>query len=537
VLLAALAAPVLARGEATAPPAPPVPAAASPAPAAPSPVPAPQSPFAAPGGAEGFAGAPFCAGEYADDLFALAPAARTFDQKQPPYTFCVRSSAVYECPSYAPDGSLRRTRRKVQSHGTGFGFRHQGGETLLVTNDHVSEWPAVTEAERPAEDVPVGCKRVSSAARIVDDEADAYERDDVPLARVVTDPQLDVAILRAKATLPVLPWKIGRSAGLRERNVVDVRGFPLGALRANNVGKVISTYNHDDAHDWDHDDFVIDALLSPGNSGSPVLAVSCRTGEFELVGVYHARYVNGSALHHVVGIDQVRDLLTTLRRAPRPRSEAVASGEAAERERLLAATRASIEPFFSFGGVTASVRARTDGALVFSLMSKDFPVQAHPALVLEDLPPGDGGGFGRLGRTWAGNRQGLREVPDSAVDAETRAQLVKTLDALRGDALAAADFHQAARSKMASREGFQELKRLERALRRTSTSRGDLVAAALEASEQLCPRFADAPVTLADALVPLPGGDPAEGSESPWRPVAFGGEPASVVPIPLAPPR
>lgn len=498
------------------------------------------APFWNPGtAAQESAAAPFCSGEYADDLFALGAAARSFDQKQPPYTFCIRSSAVYECPSYAPDGSLRKTRRKVSAHGTGFGYRQQGAETLLVTNDHVSEWPAVTDGDRVVEDVPAGCKRVSTALRIVDDEADSYERDDVPLARVVTDPQLDVSVLRAKTALPVLPWKIGRSAGLRERNVVDVRGFPLGALRANNVGKVISTFNHDDANDWDHDDFVIDALLSPGNSGSPVLAVSCRTGEFELVGVYHARYVNGSALHHVVAIDQVRDLLTTQKRTPRPRTDGVAAADSVLREKLLAATRATVEPFFPFGGLAAAVRAREDGALVFALMSKDFPVQSQPALVLEDLPPADGQGFGPLGRTWAGNRQGLREIPDAAIDAETRGQLVKAIEALRKDALSAFGYREAARSGMASREGFQEVKRLERALRRTAGARLDLAQAVLDASEQLCPRFADAPATFADALVPLVRDQPTAPATpaQDWRPVAFGEPATTVVPLPPAPAR
>ena len=70
-------------------------------------------------------------------------------------------------------------------------------------------------------------------------------------------------------------------------------GFPLGEFQATNVGKVISAYDHDEQGEWDHDDFVIDALLTSGGSGSPVLAVSCKTGEFELVGIFHARYNGG----------------------------------------------------------------------------------------------------------------------------------------------------------------------------------------------------------------------------------------------------
>ena len=271
--------------------------------------------------------AAYCSGDYADDLQALAPRLREFERQ--PYSYCVRNTATYECVSYGADGNLRKTRRRAVLHGTAFGYRQvssdaprhgaqEGGtparsstpasETLLLTNQHVAEWPAVTDDEHPVEGIPTGCKKVSDSLRIVESESDAYERDDVALTRVVADTQLDVAVLRAHALLHVLPWKIGRSRSLRERNVVEVRGFPLGvAFQATNVGKVVSALDHDSYHDWDHDDFVVDALLSSGNSGSPVLAVSCRTGEFELVGIYHAGYAEGSALNVVVGIDQIRD--------------------------------------------------------------------------------------------------------------------------------------------------------------------------------------------------------------------------------------
>lgn len=447
---------------------------------------------------------PYCSGDYADDLAALSARAREFEQQQRPYTYCVRSIAVYECPSYAPDGSLRKTRLKVAAHGTAFGYRQHGAETLLVTNDHVAEWPAVTSEERPVEDVPAGCKRVSDSLRIVEDESDAYERDDIPLTRVVADPQLDVAVLKAKAVLPVVPWKIGHSAALRERNAVDVRGFPLGVLRANNVGKVVSAYDHDEERDWDHDDFVIDALLSPGNSGSPVFAISCRTGEFELVGVYHAGYAKGAALNVVVGVDQFRDLLTTLKRPRSPRGDATAGPEPAERAAILAAARGAEEAFFPFGSLVAAARARGDGAIVFEIMGKEFPVQSGPVLVLEDLPAA-AGAFGQLGRLWAGNRQGLRAVDHATLDAEAQALTAKLLDALRHDALLAARHRVAVRQGMSSRERFREVSRLERSLRRSSDSRQDLALAAQELSERLCPSAADAPGTIAEALaVPPP---------------------------------
>ena len=53
---------------------------------------------------------------------------------------------------------------------------------------------------------------------------------------------------------------------------------------------------------------------------------------------------------------------------------------------------------------------------------------------------------------------------------------------------------------MSSRQRFQEVARLERSLRRSSSSRQDLAQSAAELAERLCPGTADAPGTLADAL-------------------------------------
>jgi len=344
---------------------------------------------------------------------------------------------------------------------------------------------------------------MSDAVRIVDSESDAYDRDDIPLARVVSDGQMDIAVLRARTALPVMPWKVGRSAALRERNAVDVRGFPLGVLRTTNVGKVTSAYEHDAEREWDHDDFVIDALLSPGNSGSPVLAVSCRTGEFELVGVYHAGYVRGSALNVVVGIDQLRDLLESLKRTPRLRQDPVASLDAAARGRVAEWARSGPAAAFPFGATLATATLRADGALVFAVMGRDFPVRSVPVLVLEDLPP-EGDGFGKAGRVWAGNGSGLRAVERTALEAELQAHLARLLDALRRDAAVAASFRAAARVQVSSREKWEAVSRLERSVKKLVDARQDLSQAALDLADRLAPSDAELGVLLADTLVPLP---------------------------------
>lgn len=445
------------------------------------------------------AAAPYCAGEYADDRAALSVRAREFDQTQPRYTYCIRTTAIYECPYYSQDGNLHRTRKKTVAHGTAFGYRQQNGETLLLTNQHVAEWPAVTDDDHDVEDVPAGCKRVSDSLRVVDNESDEYERDDIPLQRVVADPQLDVAVLKARVLMPIMPWKVGHSAGLRERNVVDVRGFPLGAFKATNTGKVVSAYDHDDTKDWDHDDFVVDALLSPGNSGSPVLAISCRTGELELVGIYHAGYVRGSALNVVVGIDQVRDLMTTFRRTPR-HGDGPQALDAAARAVLTTAAQGAIEPYFPLGNLTAAVRVRGDGALVFEVLGKDFPFDNHAIAVVEDLPPLPGEPFGTVGRVCLGNRRGLKPFARAELDAEAQALVQKLVEALRRDGLQTFMWHAADHRPATSREHFQQTERLARGVRKTASTHKELSLAVGDLAERLGPKDGEAVVRLADVL-------------------------------------
>ncbi|MDQ3230414.1 MAG: serine protease [Pseudobdellovibrionaceae bacterium] len=450
---------------------------------------------------------PYCTNEYADDLSALNPKARELEQRLPSYTFCIRTMATYECPSYGPDGNLRKKKRKVVGHGTGFAYRVQGGETYVMTNQHVTDWPTVTDEQNPADDVPAGCKRVSDAIKIVDDESDSFDRDDITLTQVVADPQLDITILKTKNQLPVLPWKIGHSSGLKERNVVDVRGFPLGVFKATNAGKVIAAYDHDEYKEWDHVDFVIDALLSPGNSGSPVFAVSCKTGEFELVGVYHAGYTEGSALNVVIGIDQVRELMTTFKRKPQVRGVRVALDHAA-RMRVVAGTKNNLEPFFPLSNMTASVRYRHDGVLVYELLNRGFPTRVYPVLVMEDMPSSNESIFGVMGRIWIGNRQGLKLHKWADFEADTQEHFDKLLDAMREESVATFDLREADRDAETSREKFELTKRLEKALQKASASYADLASNTVEFAEKRGPQPGEMPVDVRSILV---SGDKHEG--------------------------
>jgi serine protease Do len=436
--------------------------------------------------------APYCHGAYANEFTALSSrVAEITARPENQFTYCLRVTATYECVSYGQDGTLKRTRKNVVAHGTAFAYRRDRGDTLLATNQHVTDFPPVTDEEHPVEGVPYGCKRISDAMKLVENERDAYEADDVPLTRVVSDVGLDMAVVRAKgATVQVMPWKFGKSSALRERNVVDVRGFPLGAFKATNLGTVISTYDHDDYKEWDHDDFVIDARLSQGNSGSPVLAVSCATGEYELVGIYHAGYSRGSSLNVVIQIDQVRDLLTSLRKSvvQKPDGPTTAVGPD-DRRRLIEATGVG-GIFFPFGNLTASVRHR-DGHLVFDIYARNFPTDSWPAVVIEDLPTGDAKEFGSLGRVWFGNARGLKEADKAEMNADVNMQLQRGLEVLRRAALSSVEYRKAEMSEDQSKDAFEHVRRLERTMKRATTSNRDVVAAVSDLIEREAPKPGD----------------------------------------------
>ncbi len=343
---------------------------------------------------------PLCLGRYAPMMTAIRKDALALE-RHVRWTFCVRSTATYQCLSYGSDGEVRRVRHTVRSHGTAFAFRREGSRTLLLTNEHVSDWPFVS-GDDDVEGVGPGCRRVSSTLSVVDNEDDSYSKDDIPLSRVLSDAELDIAILRAPFRVSRIPFDVGRSAGLRTGAAVHVRGYPLGAFQAVTLGKIINPRHPDREQGWNHLDFVVDAPLSEGSSGSPVLAANCRTGRFELIGVFHAAYKGGQSLNVVVGVDQLVDLMRTLRPRPSAVSELVPTPQ--DRAALVARLRAGGEPLLPFGGALARVDL-VGAKLRFVLYSKRFPLHDRPLASVIDTPS-DGGGK----PTWFGVSSALRAV-------------------------------------------------------------------------------------------------------------------------------
>ena len=422
----------------------------------------------------------------------------------------IRSTATYLCPYYGSDGALRTVRRPVVRHGTGFAYRRDGGDTLLLTNRHVVEWPPATDADHAVEGVAPGCRRSEERLSLVDGQADDIESDDLPLRVAVVDPRLDLAVVRAPAALPILPWRVGRSDLLRPRDAVVVIGFPLGRLHAVNVGKVVAVHDHDLERGWDHDDFVVDALLSEGNSGSPVLAFSARTGEPELVGVFHAAYLRGNALNVVVSIDQARALMDRLEATAPP---APAGLDPARLARLAELARTVPLPVFPFGAGSALVHARADGDLVFELLPEDLPIRGVPQLVIADGRACRPGPEGTPLRLWIGGRHGLVPVAWALLDEPDRRLVGAVASAMQADASVALELRaiEAQGDEGAARGAEQA--RLERELRQAAGRRRELQRSALDLVERLGRAGEASTVAVRVAMV----GEPPEAACDPVR--------------------
>jgi S1-C subfamily serine protease len=327
------------------------------------------------------AGGALCTGRYADTLAAMNAAARTRESRPAAdYAYCLRAKAVYESVSWGRGGKLRRQYHTKVRHGTGFAYRQRGGEWLVATNDHVVAFPEVTGDGVDVDGVPPGARRVREEIRIVGNEAEPDGPGQIPLRDVVRDEALDVAVLASRQALNVLPYKLGRSADLRVGNAVLARGFPLGAFPAANAGKVIGVGQRDTDRGWDHEDFAVDALLNLGSSGSPVLAVSCETGEPEVVGIYHAGYRGAQGLNVVVAIDGLRGVLEGLAAPARAAAPAWPGGADPAEARAALSAGPIVMPF---GG--RAVRVEREGeAIRFGLLDPGFPLSERVELLVLD---------------------------------------------------------------------------------------------------------------------------------------------------------
>lgn len=440
-------------------------------------------------------------GEYSDSFIPLNDQVREFERDPANgYTYCIRATATYECLSYGTDGEIRRQQSRSVSHGTGFAYRELAGETLLLTNAHVVNWPSVTDARSTVADIPAGCKLIVETLQIVDNENDDFNSDDISLTRVAVDDELDSAIVKTKAKLRLIPYRIGKSSALKFGDVVMVRGFPLGAFQAYNTGKVVNPYDVDTFKDWNHIDFIIDASLSSGNSGSPVLALSQRTGEYELVGVFHASYARANSLNAVIGIDQVRDFMLLQKRSSTALSGDRSRGTIRRADVETALGDSGFVPYFALGPLSVSLR--TEGkSFLFEVFSRRFPLDDHRVAILLDQPSADG--TGGLSRVWLGSERGYKMQDLTALGEFEQKRLQAVLLRLHTIAAATVRYRALLRKSNTAREVQSERTTLQRMLARDASGDQELSQSLLEMADRLGPHPADSPAPYSSVLAEL----------------------------------
>ncbi len=427
------------------------------------------TPLAAP------APAPLCTGDYAD---ALPPeiAARAADEEgaKSPFVFAVRSIATYEHVYYGRDGKLHKQYLRAVAHGTGFAWKVINGETYLVTNEHVASRPDVTDDDHTVEGIPSGSKKVREQLKIVKDESDDYEPGHIALTKVLSDPAADIAVLKAKKVLPLMPFRFGRSSALRAGNLVQVRGFPLGVFTALSGGKVVNPYAQDSDKAWNHVDFVIDALLSSGNSGSPVFAISCHTGEPELVGVFHAGYTDAAALNVVVGIDQLKEEFETFRVPKREPVGLRAELTAADRDRMVQALFAEPSRSLTIPFASRAVRVQLvdPETLRFSILTEEYPLLVQEAMAVIDHSRA---GLGILDQVGLPANDQIVDLPASALDEDAREHFERLQDLLWRQLVAVVEYRQLAAKAHSSAEAFSSAQELATRIKRRVGDQKDLL--------------------------------------------------------------
>jgi serine protease Do len=306
-----------------------------------------------------------------------------------------------------------------------------------------------------------------------------------------------------------MPFRFGRSSALRPGNLVQVRGFPLGAFSAVNAGKVVNPYTEDTEKGWNHADFVVDALLSAGNSGSPVFAVSCRTSEPELVGVFHAGYAEAAALNVVVAIDQLREELETLR-LPRRNASLRSEITAQDRDRVVKqlSTDRSHALTFPFGGRAVQAQLSEPGMLRFAVLDEDFPMVTREALALVDRARS---GFGTLDAVVVLVDGAPAEVPAHALEPELRDHFEKLYDALWHQALGVIDYRTRLSRGHQSADAFTQAQQARARLRKKSPEQKEQLGLAIFDSDRVgtvaksaaaSARPAPPPPTTAASLAP-----------------------------------
>ncbi len=177
-------------------------------------------------------------------------------------------------------GMVPRQRIERASIGSGVIIDRQGH---ILTNDHV----------------------ISGASRVTAVMADDRE---VECEVIGSDPDNDLAVLKAKEPLGVDPAPLGTSSDLMIGETVIAIGNPYGLSHTVTTGVVSAVGRSFKVDDRIYRNFIqIDAAINPGNSGGPLLNILG-----EVIGINTAIYGGAEGLGFAIPIDKAKRVVADL---------------------------------------------------------------------------------------------------------------------------------------------------------------------------------------------------------------------------------
>ena len=311
--------------------------------------------------------------------------------------------------------------------------------------------------------------------------------------RVAVDPLLDAAILKANQKLTVLPYKIGKSAGLRQGNAVEVRGFPLGVMQA-----VVERQGREPLRSGPgaglgprrlrHRRAAVGGEL--GQPGAGGLLQVARSG----AGRRLSRRLQGARRAQRRGRDRPADRVHAQEEAHAARlatEGGPGASAAADRARVKEALEAGTLPLFDFGGLVVRVERPTAvrSSITSTAGSSRSTIGGWP--VIEDLPKERrlrrgwrACGFGDLGRLWVPGRRLARVAARARWAPRSTSCSTRVGDSIRLQILHTVDYRQAL-ANPGSAEERRRGRDLSRAIARDVPVARDLAANLLETVDRL----------------------------------------------------
>jgi serine protease Do len=204
-----------------------------------------------------------------------------------------------------------------------------------------------------------------------------------------------------------------------------------------------------------------------------VFAVSCRTAEPELVGVYHAGYTDAAALNAVVAIDQLREELDTLKvpkRDPGLHNDVTAQDRDRLVKQLLADSSRSMT--FPFGGRFVVMALADPQIIRFSILDDDYPLTTRESMALVDRGQN---GFGTLDSIVVPVDGQSTEAPAGVLEGDVREHFDKLYDALWRQVLGVADYRARLAKGKLSADAFADAQAARARLRKRTPEQKEIL--------------------------------------------------------------